>query len=150
MNAPPPLSPPRRPDWLQRHWKWAVPVAVAVLAAACLAFVLGLTSLIKRSQAYTLAVAQARENPAVVRALGEPITEGWWVVGEVSFTNDAGSARLIIPLHGPQASGTLHVTAEREAGVWRFEDLVLVSDVLAPPLDLLKQPKSLDASIDQP
>ena len=72
-EAGPPSAPPREKSWLERNWKWAVPVTALVLMAAfvwgILSFVMGM---FRSSYPYQEALARARANPAVVGQIGEP------------------------------------------------------------------------------
>lgn len=116
-----------RPSWLGRNWKWAVPLG-------CLAFVLALVALVgaivllvfglmKSSDVYRHALAEARASPAVVEALGEPIEPGWYLSGNLEVRGPSGEADIAIPISGPKGDGTIYVVATKEAGLWSYEVL---------------------------
>jgi len=117
--------PPR--TWWQRNWKWFLPVSilgglvlVTALVGGTLLFVFGLFI---ESDVYAEAMARARANPEVVRALGEPIVPGFWVTGTLKLEGPSGSADFRAPVSGPGGHGTIYITAKKEAGRWRFDTL---------------------------
>ncbi len=114
--------------WWNRNWKWFLPTGCLSLLVLAGAAVFGLVMLVfgmmKSSDAYRLAVAQAEHEPAVIAALGQPIQEGRMVSGNIRTSNDRGSARLAIPLSGPKGSGKLYVEAEERAGAWQVQALI--------------------------
>ena len=89
---------PAAPGWWQRNWKWCVPVLAALLLSLFAAFVFGLVALIfgalRSSTPYQHALAQAKGDPAVVAALGDPIHAGWFVQGNISVDGAGGEADL--------------------------------------------------------
>jgi hypothetical protein len=116
------------------------------LAIGCIAFLVAAALLvviehqIKSSPLFQVSVAQARESPEVVGALGEPVVVGWLVSGQITESSDGGGhATLTIPLEGPKGKGRLRVEAWRRADHWRLSALQFVSgshnstaDLLAP------------------
>ena len=83
---------------------------------------------IRSSDAYRLAVTEARRSAEVQAQLGAPIEEGFWVVGSINVQNSSGKADLAIPLKGPKGSGTLQAAAVKEGGAWRLTALSLKLD----------------------
>ena len=120
---------PREKSWIERNWKWAVPVTALVLMAA---FVWGILSLVmgmfRSSYPYQEALARARENPAVVGQIGEPIQPSAFVSGNINLSGSSGDADLKIPVSGPKGKGDIYVVALKRAGEWSFKQLVFVSD----------------------
>lgn len=115
-------------NWLERNWKWLVPVslsgALALFAGVIFAFLFFIMSVVKSSDPFTLAMKTARAHPAVTTALGAPIKEGFFVSGTVSTSGPSGKAELSIPLSGPNGSATLYVKARKSVGQWVFSQLV--------------------------
>lgn len=116
-----------KPGWWARNWKWVVPTGCFAMVLAMAAFV-GLMvwsvgKMMKSSDAYAMAIARAKANPAVVQALGEPIEEGFFVSGSIHTAGSSGTASLTCPIRGPRGKGTVYVEAERFAGEWRFREL---------------------------
>ncbi|HEX8352214.1 MAG TPA: cytochrome c oxidase assembly factor Coa1 family protein [Pyrinomonadaceae bacterium] len=115
-----------------RNWKWMVP-------AGCLGLILGLAALVggifffamsalKSSDVYRGALAIARDSPAAVERLGQPIKDGWLVKGNVRYEGERGNANLDIPVSGPKKSGTLRVWATTQGGEWTYEKLDLQAE----------------------
>ena len=117
-----------RPNWLARNWKWTLPIGCLAIVLLFAAFAGGIVYMImgvmKRSDAYELAMGLARGNPAVTRALGTPIEEGWFITGEIREGGPGGEAQLAIPLSGPKGKGTLYVEARKSVGQWTLRQLV--------------------------
>ena len=67
---------------------------------------------LKSSEPYKLALKKVRQNPEVVKRLGEPIEDGFVPVGEVNIENDRGSANLFFDVTGP--NGTAHVMSQAQ------------------------------------
>jgi len=101
------------------------------------AFVEGIEKLIKSSSVYSDAFARARSSPAVTAALGTPLSDSFFVAGNISEEDSSGSARFMIPISGPKGSGHLSVSATREQGQWHIDDLKLLVDKSQEKIDLL-------------
>lgn len=135
QEQPPPIStpptPPKPPrkDWMQRNWKWALPLGCFTAFLLVAGFFLGLSMLafgmLRQSAPYTQALERVQSHPGAVEALGDPIEAGWRVKGSVNLTNDAGDAKFAIPVTGSKESGTLYVEATKQAGTWTFDRLEL-------------------------
>lgn len=126
-TLPPPMPQPPPPGWLQRNWKWFVPVTV--VSAFCLflglifLFVSAIFGIIKSSVPYQEGLAKAVANPQVQSALGTPVTDGFFSSGNISTAGDSGRASLEIPISGPKGKGNIHVEANKSAGVWTYSTL---------------------------
>ena len=127
-------QPPQQPQQkgcLGRNWKWMLPVG-------CLGLILGLAALvggivfvamsaIKSSEVYKGALDVVQTHPAAVERLGQPISDGWFVQGNINFQGGSGNANFDVPLSGPKGSGTLHVSAVNEDGAWMYQKLDLAA-----------------------
>jgi len=129
--------------WLNRNWKWFVPVVAIVLILVCVGclvlFGATIFGTIKSSDVYQLALARAQENTAAVAALGSPIEAGFFVSGSINVSGPSGSADLSIPVSGPKGSGTLYVVAKKSAGVWEFTTLELEVADSGGRIDILRE-----------
>ena len=124
-------------SWWMKYGVWSVLGACLacvlmiplVLVGAAVAFgvvVAGAVSKgIKTSEPYTLALAKARANAAVIETLGEPITDGPMPSGSIKSNGGSGEVDLAIPVSGPRGSGTIYVVARQEAGVWTYSTLAV-------------------------
>jgi FlaG/FlaF family flagellin (archaellin) len=133
------MTQPPRKSWLGRNWFWFIPVGCIGMLAIAIGFVallvMAVFGMIKSSDAYKEAIAQAKASPAVQSALGTPIEEGLLVTGNVNVNNDSGEANLAIPLSGPNGAGTLYVEAVKSAGAWSYSTLRL--DTGSEQIDVL-------------
>jgi len=106
----PPAPRPQR-GWFGRNWKWFVPLVIVLPIIVCCggvtAIVGGVFGMIKSSEPYKHALAQAQSNPQVVAAVGTPIKASFFAGGNINLNNDAGNADLVIPVTGPKGAGTI-------------------------------------------
>jgi len=154
MNEPPILSPQPQKTWWDRNWKWFLPSvglsALAFAAGAVVLFVALIFSLLKSSDIYQQALTQAQNDPAVVRALGSPVTPGLWVSGNINVNGTSGKAELAIPIKGPRDRGTVYVAASKAQGQWQFDDLVVEVKTTHQRIDLLAAPPEPDGPSEPP
>jgi len=128
------------PNWWNRNWKWVVPVVLAtgivLFAAFCMAIVGFVFGAMKSSEPYQTGLSRARAHPAVTAALGEPIAPGYLMSGSINTNGASGAADLAIPLEGSRGAATLYVVANRQAGEWHYETLVVALDEGGRRIDL--------------
>jgi hypothetical protein len=140
MSAYYPNEPPRR-GWWSRNWKWVVPVGCLTPLLCCggavTLFVTLIFGALKSSGAYTEALARARADPRVKKALGEPIEPGFWVNGKVSAGGGGESADLAIPVSGPKGAGTLYAVGHNAGGGWQFSTLEVAVEGAPDRINLL-------------
>jgi cytochrome oxidase complex assembly protein 1 len=137
----PPISSPAKPNWWKRNWKWFVPLGCFSVMLLFVAFVASVAlivfSAVKSTDLYKDALARAKANPAVIEALGSPITEGFLVSGNTNVNGASGEANLSIPISGPKAKGTLYVAATKSLGRWNYSGLVMEIAGTHQRIDLL-------------
>lgn len=113
---------------VQRQWaKWAIilyALVAALTVAACIAFFFVVSSMLRDSEAYKLAVTQLTQNTAVIAALGQPLVTGT-PSGNFKISNLDGNANLQFSVEGSSGKGTAHVQAKMELGRWRIEHMLL-------------------------
>jgi len=131
-------------SWWSRNAKWAVPVTVLVVLLSIAAFVAGIFAFVfgmmKSTTAYREAVARASANPAVISALGTPITAGFFTSGSIKTDGASGAASIAIPISGPAGAATIYVEATESAGQWTFSKLVVELAGSKRRIDLLAAP----------
>ena len=136
---PPPGAPPRR-GWFGRNWKWFIPLVVVLPIIVCCggitAVVGGVFGMLKSSDPYKHAIAQAQSHPQVTAALGTPVEPTFFVGGTVNVNGNSGNAELVIPIKGPKGAGTLFVTATKSGGVWTYQTLDFQQTGSAQRIDL--------------
>lgn len=99
----------------QRKWAWA---GFALVLAGIPGCVGGITAVMKQSEAYQLSLAEIQRNEEVRATLGEPISPGFFVSGNVSTSGPDGKAALQYSVSGTKAEGTVYAYATKQAGVW--------------------------------
>ena len=135
-------------SWFGRNWKWAAPTGCLTLLLLVGAFIATIFffvfSMMKANDAYQHSLETARHNPEVVAALGQPISDGWFVTGNFEETGPSGVANFSIPLSGPKGSATVYVEAHKNAGRWNYNTLVVELDATHKRIDL--QPTAVEPS----
>jgi hypothetical protein len=129
-----------RPNWFGRNWKWVVPLGCllpVLFAGGCglLAFLFA-TGIMKQSDAYKIALARAQANPAVIEAIGSPISQTGIVSGNSNVNGPTGQANLSIPLSAPKGKVTLYVEAMKSADLWVFQTMVVKIEKTGERIDL--------------
>ena len=129
-----------RPNWFGRNWKWVVPLGCLlpvffVVGCGLLAFLFA-TGIMKQSDAYKIALARAQANPAVIEAIGSPISQTGIVSGNSNVSGAVGEANLSIPLSGPKGKATLYVEAKESADTWFFQTMVVKIEKTGERIDL--------------
>lgn len=137
VTPPPGSIPAQRKSWLARNWFWLL-IAAAVCGAV---FLFGIFSLIvgaiRGSDVAKEAVARAQSNPVVVRHLGTPISEGWFVLGSINVSGTSGNADLAVPLSGPNGKATVYVRARKAMGKWNYSFMQAAIEGSSERIDLL-------------
>jgi Cytochrome oxidase complex assembly protein 1 len=145
MEIPPPVPQPSKPNWWVRNWKWFVPTGCLTLLVLCAAFAATIAIVVfgavKSTDVYKGAVARAKANPAVVAALGSPITEGMFVSGSSHVTGASGQSDLVIPISGPKGKASIYLKAVKSLGRWEYVDLVVEIQKTGDRIDLLDHKK---------
>jgi len=86
-------------------------------------------SVIKRSDVYREAYSRSASDPRVIEALGTPIENGWWVMGNVNIDANGGNADINFPISGPKGQAKVHATATRDANAWNYSAITVKPDV---------------------
>ena len=116
-------------SWMNRNWKWCVPVGCLTSIALFVGFVVLIVffafSMMKSSDVYKEAVSKAKVNPTVQMSIGVPIEAGLIVSGNINVSGPSGEANLAIPIEGPDGEATIYLVATKYAGKWIFSTLVV-------------------------
>ena len=143
MNQPLTQSATARPNWWKRNWKWFVPLGSFTVALLFLAFV-GLIlvivfSAMKSTDVYSEALARAKADPTVIKALGSPIKDGFLISGNTNVNGASGESNLAIPISGTEGKGTIYVSANKSLGQWNYSGLVVEVGQTHERIDLLQR-----------
>jgi hypothetical protein len=127
-------------NWFGRNWKWVVPIGclipVLFIGGCVLAAFFFAMGVMKQSDVYKTALARAQANPAVIEAIGSPISQTGIVGGSSNVTGPTGEAKLSIPLRGPKGKATLYVEATKSADLWSFQTMVVKIEKTGERIDL--------------
>jgi hypothetical protein len=146
-EIPPPVPLTPKPNWWKRNWKWLVPTGCLSITLLFVAFIASVVLIVftavKSTDVYKDALARGKAHPAVIEALGSPITEGFLVSGNTNVNGASGEANLSIPISGPKGKGTIYVTATKSLGRWNYSGLIMEIAKTHQRIDLLERPKAL-------
>ena len=140
-QVPSTVSPTPRRNWWKRNWKWFVPLGCFSIALLFVVFVGSVVvivfSAVKSTDVYKDALTRAKSHPAVIEALGSPVTEGFLISGNTNINGASGETNLAIPVSGPKEKGTIYVAAKKSLGRWDYSGLVLEIANTHQRIDLL-------------
>lgn len=130
METPlPPIPSPPRGGWWARNWKWFVPAGCLSVLVLFAVFVCGIVlivfSAMKSSDVYKTAVARAKADLRVQRALGSDVHDRMFPSGKTNVTGPTGEAELAIPISGARGKGTIYVVATKALGEWQYSTLIV-------------------------
>ncbi len=127
---------------VQRLWAiWGVVVWIGMIALFFAIFG-GIFYSLGHSEAYRLGVARLQASAEVAQVLGTPIVAGM-PMGEISVTNDSGTASLSFSATGPKGSGLVMLQASKKGGVWSIQRLMLKIDGRDEIIDILNPTSAL-------
>ena len=120
---------------VQRLWAiWGMVVIVALLAFAVGVW-FSISTLLKNSEAYQMAVVRLQSNAEAINALGAPITTGT-PTGSIKIFGPSGKAELAFSAQGPKGRGTVYLRATKNLGAWRLDRVELQVDGRAGRINL--------------
>ena len=129
-----------RKNWWNRNWKWFVPtgcLSLIIIFGATVFFVV--TTFMKKSVAYQVAMEKATTNSYVIDALGEPIEQKGMTEGSISIKNSSGEAELYIPIKGSKREGMIYVSGTKYNGEWTFDVMKVSVKSSRIVIDLLEE-----------
>jgi hypothetical protein len=115
-------EPPRR-SWFARNWGWVlIFVGAGGFCVCCGGFggllMLG-TSVLKNSDAFTMALKRTQESPEVQEAIGQPIKDASVIPqGNIDIKNNTGDAHFEFDVEGPKGRAHVSTRATMENGKW--------------------------------
>lgn len=84
-------------------------------------FIYFISNMMKSSDPYRDSLAAAKQHPAVIESLGEPIKPGFFLTGSFNSSSDSGSADLEYSISGPNGKAAVSVVGEKSEGVWTYK-----------------------------
>jgi hypothetical protein len=128
-------------NWWERNWKWFVPTGclslIIIFAVFIASLFFGITSLLKSSDSYKIALDKAQHNKIVIEKLGSPIEDDGIASGSVNINNDVENCNLKIPIKGSKGTGILHVVGTKN-GTWKFHEMNVYVKSSKENINLLK------------
>ncbi len=136
-----------------RKW-WLIPVGCLGAVVLCCGIPLAILPIVfgalKSSAPYQESLAIVKEDPTVLKNLGEPIEPSFFVTGNISVGDQGGQAAMSYDISGPKGSGTVVFDANKAGGEWRFTLLeVRVAGVGQPTIFLVREPDESPPQIDE-
>jgi hypothetical protein len=138
--------------WQARLWRdeehfrrtqrnWAIAGLIVWLAFPVLfgSIIFGVFGALKNSEAYTMSMAEIRNNGAVQAAMGDRIEAGFLLSGNIRIDGAEGHASLQIPLKGTRKSGTAYSRAVKQAGAWQIILLVVRVEGQREPIVIINR-----------
>ncbi len=142
-NPPPPvpvISTPRSSDGTKKAWLFGCGgclVLVALFGAFGVAIFAFAFKALGESEAAQASLREAQASSVLIEEIGEPMTVGWLVLGNVNVSNDSGQADIIVPIEGPKGTASVHTIGVREGGVWTMQEMTATVEGTGTIVDLL-------------
>jgi dipeptidase len=129
-------------SWWDKNWKWFVPTGCLSIIAIIVLFVsviiLGVSSMMKNSDAYKEAMNAAQHNKQVTEKLGALLEKDGMISGNINVSDNTGNCNLEIPIKGSKGTGVLFVVAHKKVK-WKFDELSVYINATDEEIDLLKK-----------
>lgn len=123
----------------QRNWAiagWALLLASVLFILLMVGVVFAVLSSMKSSEPYQEAVEALHANPQAMQVLGQPVRTGL-PSGSISSENTSGNAELSFSVNGPNGSGKVYTTSQRQFGRWQAQQTVFEDASSGEYIDLL-------------
>ncbi|MBI4412191.1 MAG: hypothetical protein HY541_06885 [Deltaproteobacteria bacterium] len=101
-------------------------ILVLGLGAAA-AFYFLIIGVIKGSEPYKMTVELVQKNEEVAKSLGPIQAFGFFPMGNVKVSNDAGEANIVLKVVGQKSSAKVQTFFFREGGKWNLNDAVIMT-----------------------
>ncbi len=123
----------RRDSWWSRNWPLLVPMGGCISTlCACLLLIGGLFGswawTLRSSDPVNTAVRAVEANTRAKGLLGEPLSTGWLITGNLNLNGADGSVNATVPVSGPTGSGKVTVIGTRRNSAWTYTSITLVMD----------------------
>lgn len=129
-------------SWWGRNWVWVVPVGGCLTLIIIGIFVIGglffgITSAMKSTEPYQLAMEEAMTNEELKQILGEPVEPAGMMQGSINYSNGKGDVDFSFPVKGPEGEAVIQVKGEKESDYWEYDHLRAIIEKTGDTLDLL-------------
>lgn len=104
--------------------RWSIAGLLILLLLISLPFVISMFGL--KGEVYDMSFDAISSNTEAQQYLGDPITDGYFVNGNISMENGAGSADLEYSVSGSQHDAEANVIATRQDGNWILNRVIVI------------------------
>lgn len=132
-------------SWFNRNWKWAVPVGclsfigLFVIGSIILG-VIGFTKVFTGNNNVTeKAIEIINHDATVTEKLGKNIETDGMFSGNISTTNDTGTANISVPIKGDKGTGRTIIKAEKQFDEWKYEQISVKIDETGEVIEFQKK-----------
>ena len=117
-----------QPSWWKRNWKWVVPVGgcLTLIIGAIILFAsifYGVSNMMESSQPYEYALELINKDEDLLKVLGSPIEKDGMFQGNINYTNGDKSAKIAVPIKGPNGTGKLYIDATGKGEEWDYHEI---------------------------
>jgi hypothetical protein len=114
---------------MDRNWKWFVPVVSVGALVGFGAFACGIIFFVERtlknSEPYHVALNRVHLSSEVTAALGTPLQESWFVVGNYRIQNSNRYEDLTFSIAGPRGNARVYLVASSTGQGWSYRILTV-------------------------
>lgn len=94
----------------------------------------------RSSEPVELTLGAAQASADLQAALGEPMTVGWFITGNVNYSGGNGEASLHVPLSGPKGAAIVRTLGSKKVGgTWDFSEMTATIEGTGQTLDLRRK-----------
>ncbi len=114
--------------WLNRNWKWLIPLLVLFSGAALILTlagneISGVVAVYVESEIYEDALDIANKNKEVKQKLGDLESINFLAIAEgvVSYSNNSNSVDISVRVKGSKGKGRIDISANKNEGKWEYK-----------------------------
>ena len=107
----------------QKKWRNAALVLVFVVFPSLF---FSLMSMMK-GEAYDLSVQAVKTHPGVIALVGENPEPGFFVLGEITYSDEGGKANLNYSIEGDKSAAEVYVYATDVSGKWVLQEVAVIA-----------------------
>jgi hypothetical protein len=155
-DSPQPPLPPPPPDPFgdpsrvnrenQASIKKGISIGCIIISVGVLGFITMIAAIValvfgifRNTDAASFALEKAQTSLELKAEIGEPISMGTFVGGNVNISNGYGNASVTVPVTGPKGEASVHVVGTKEPGqAWQFTEATAIVGSSGKRIDLLE------------
>ncbi len=106
-----------------------------------------LPHLMKSSKPFKMAMQEIKNNAEVEKNIGNDVSAGMFINGQLSYYNNDGLACLMIPISGSITDGFAYLNAEKKQGLWQIIELSVTAENTPNPIILTAPPSDFTGNL---